>query len=150
MCTPFFSSEMCRYFIHIFRTVCWDGNVWGQSNFPLWNAYYSTKLYLIYKFSNLIKTPPGSGQLSRLYYTNLSHWLQLKSLDKETKAGYFWNVNSRIETDVKKLQNKWYEAKFTLCYFPSSNLQLWHEGKLDWKVCNQVQTREKKNRKSLF
>ena len=51
-----------------------------------------------------------------------------------------WTMAGRIETEVKKLQNKWYKAKVYYLLFPSSNPQLWHEGKLDWKLCNQVQT----------
>ena len=152
MCTPFFSSEMCRYFLHIFRTVCWDGDVWGQSNFPLLNAYYSIKLYLIYKFSNLIKTP-GSGQFSMFYYISLSHWLQLKSLDRETKAGYFWNVNNgrqNRDRQVKKLQNKWYKVKFTVCFSPPLTLSF--DMRASWIENSATKYRpgKRKQRKPLF
>lgn len=143
---------MCRYFIHIFRTVCWDGNVWGQSNFPLLNAYYSTKLYLIYKFSNLIKTPPGSGQFSRLYYTNLSHWLQLKSLDRETKAGYFWNVNNgRQNRDRRKKNCKISGMRPSLLFAISRPLTFSFDMRASWiENCNQVQTRGEKKIENLY
>lgn len=87
-------------------------------SFHLLSAYYFIKLSFIYKFSILIKTP-NSGHFSMHYYTNLSHWLQLKSLYRDTKAGYFWNVNNgrqnRDRSQKIVEQAVWGRV---YCYFP--------------------------------